>query len=518
MKSMRGLKPALAAMLLLLGLPMPLHAATDVEASSSNDKKSPENNFKPFVLRELRLDGGDFKREEVIHLVQPLLDRLVSLEDIRTLAQGIAEAAQKKGIALPNVTVPDQNFAGGLLRIVVTPGAVQVRIDKNADDSLLRAYGRALSSERPLRLSTLQRYVSLIREMPGFNADIRLVETETGVAMDISGKRDRTALTVSAGNRGLALLGDTNFQADFMARGVATAGDEIGLTYARPLDNDRYSLLGLTYSLPVGTGGARLQGQVTRLRTYPDFYDLMGKATGFGVQINVPLVRSYTQLLVANIGVDGLDSDNALFGFNLLSEKVRAARFTVLYATATGRHEILASAAFSLGLPPLGARTSQPLASDPGFAKVVFRARMESRLTDRLRLRTSALVQASPDRLSGAEQMVLGGDEYGRGYPGSLLGGDSGYAGSAEIAWQPARKAKPGELELYAFVDGGKVRSKGRYAFPGYTQSLSSAGGGVRVLVRPRWSVDVGATARLTRVYGLEQPHWRAAFSTKFTL
>jgi hemolysin activation/secretion protein len=95
--------------------------------------------------------------------------------------------------------------------------------------------------------------------------------------------------------------------------------------------------------------------------------------------------------------------------------------------------------------------------------------------------------------------------------------GDEGAAGSAELAWAAARVLPKvlGGSELYGFVDGGRLRFKGRpdLALPGQTYDLSSAGVGARVAVANHAVFQLeGSRELVSRIPGGGDHDWRVVF------
>ena len=119
---------------------------------------------------------------------------------------------------------------------------------------------------------------------------------------------------------------DGQFQATARGYGLLREGDETQLNAAASVDFDDYIYVGGNHSTPVGREGSRLAGNVGYLRTRSSALGRSGEATSFGMTLTHPLIRGYRRNLVLSLGLDGLDSEDAVFGSLIANEKTRAIR------------------------------------------------------------------------------------------------------------------------------------------------------------------------------------------------
>src|SRR5690606_143821 len=116
-------------------------------------------------------------------------------------------------------------------------------------------------------------------------------------------------------------------------------------------------------------------------------------------------------------------------------------------------------------------------------------------------VRLKAAGQFTSDLLPSSEQFSVGGSEFGRAFEQSIVIGDTGAAGSAELAWRPP--GLPGPIdgsEIYGFADAAQVMQAGRLGWPDRDYDLASAGGGVRLAFGKKGALG------LEGAYGLEDP------------
>jgi hemolysin activation/secretion protein len=224
---------------------------------------------------------------------------------------------------------------------------------------------------------------------------------------------------------------------------------------------------------------------------------LVGEAKSAGLQLTYPLHRSFDRDLYVSAGLDGLDANSAFLGNTFSDDRTRALRLSVLYGVQDQVSRVAVSAAASVGLDALGARTLVPQLTDVDFTKISGRVTFARQLAPTVYVRLGAIGQWSQDRLPAAEQFAFGGSEFGRGFESAALLGDSGYAGSAEVAYRPPSRGAVSGLEIFSFVDAGSTVQLRRAATSRVESDLASAGVGVRASFKDRVLLQLEATTGL---------------------
>lgn len=456
-----------------------------------------------FTLRSVVLEGSSLPPAALEPAWRPFIGQTLDTAGLTRLTDAVAAVYEAHDIAIYTVAVPQQSLAEGVLHVRILEGYVEdVRVsgaESPRHRALVDRYLAKIHAEKPLRRSTLQRYVSLIRDIPGLEAELALKNagTDEGVLLEVALKPHPVQFGLAVNSRGTAYLGRTQVQGDLYLSSLLRQGDRTRLTVALPTDIERFRAFGVEHSQPIGADGLRLTASANYLRTRPAGTPIRGHATSGGLQLSYPLIRSYDHDAFVTIGLDGADTDNAFLGFTFSNERTRALRLAASYSRQTERRLIYGSATFSQGVDGLGARTAPGIA-EVDFRKLNARAGANFAIGDQAALRLAGAAQWARDRLPGVEQFALGGDEFGRAYPAAVIAGDYGYAGSAEAAWRPAalRETLQG-AEIYGFVDGGKVYYRSRLGLPSARASLRSAGFGARAAVGDKAFVQLEAARGL---------------------
>lgn len=457
------------------------------------------------ALRQVVMEGTSLPAAALNAAFAPLVGRPLGQQTIEAAAKAAADLYRRSDVALYTIAAPRQDLTSGVLRLQAIEGYIaQTALQgdvKGRDLKLAAAHAKKLASEKPLKRRTLERRLSLIRDIPGLTVDAKLLPGKApgAVVLVLDLRQQGPTLNLSVNNRGSSILGRTQFQADLDLFSTFRQGDQTRLSLGLPTEVDRFQYYAVQHSQPLGDDGLRLQASGGYFRTRPD-NGTKGKATFGGVQASYPLIRSYEQNLYLTGALDGLDSENAVFGQGVATERTRVARGAAAWSLAKPKRQASASGTVSLGIDGLGARTTAGIA-DADFVKVNLRGGYDQALGERWVLRLKAAGQFTSDLLPSSEQFSVGGSEFGRAFEQSIVIGDLGAAASAELAWRPSGlpKAIAGS-EIYGFADTARVTQTGRLGGPDRDYDLSSVGGGVRLAF--------GKTAGLglEGAYGLEDP------------
>lgn len=473
--------------------------------------------IQPFVLRSVVVDASSLAPGELAAAWRPFVGHLLDTNSLPRITEALEAVYARADIAMYAVTVETQDVANGVLRIRMLEGSVEraeiTAVAGARNRALVQRYVDKIVAERPLRQSTLQRYVSATRDIPGLDSQVRLEtgDADGGMRMKLALRPHPVQLGLAINNQGVAYLGRTQVQADLYLNSVLRQGDQTRLTVAAPWETRLLQSYSVEQVEPIGANGLVATLSANYLRTRPKDTDLLGHATTVGVQLSYPLLRSYDQSLVVSLGADGVNNQNAFLGFTFADDRTRALRATVAYDRQAGRLLLAARGALSLGIDGLGARATERGSGNPDFRKLNGKVGASFGLGERATLRLNAAGQWTSEHLPATEQFALGGAAFGRGYAASVIAGDYGIAGSAELAYLPARM--PAVLrgsESFAFIDGGSIGFKTRSGWAPNHATLASAGIGVRAKVADRAVVQLEAAKPIdNRLLFLGRRSWR---------
>lgn len=440
--------------------------------------------------------------ERVAQAARQFLGRPASRQTLVALAKAISDAYAKSDIALYTVAIPQQDFSTGQVRVLLAEGFVEDIVYPKGASPLIHAYAERMRAEKPLSRRALERYLSLMRDIPGAKIEVALERgiKPGGVKLAITPTRKRFDANFGIDNRTQSGLGSGQLRATAQANSLLCDGDRTDLVLLGATDLKRYQYVGLSHQTPLGSDGLALGLSGSWLRTRLKNLPVTGEAKTAGVSLSYPIIRSYKRNLTVSAGLDGLDSDAALLGAVLSSDHIRAARAAVGYSMIGDRDVLTAGFTVSRGLDILDARGT-PGFTDTVFTKVMARAGYDRMLGKRFVGRLRMTGQYSADRLSGNERLAIGGPDYGRAFDTALLSGDRGVAGSFELGFRPELTRRLKGTEIYGFIDGAKVRINSRAGFAASDYSLASAGGGVRLAYASKASLGLEGARVIDRPF-----------------
>ena len=480
--------------------------------------------IQPFTLTGVRLDGASLPASLANGAFRPFIGQRMDAAGLNRLTQAASNAYAHSDIALYTIVLPNQTFAGGVVRLRAIEGYIAHATVKDAgggagkDVGLARRYLTPVLNEHPLRTSTVQRSILLIRDIPGVMADVQFLKGGPSGAVDlvVALKRKPFQIGIGFNDQGTSELGRDQIEVDLTANSLLRAGDQTRLTIAAPTDVQRFQYYALSHSEVLNDSGLTATASIGYLHTLPESVPIQGTATTAGLALSDPVIRSNKQNLTLTGSVDGVNSDNALFGQRISNDHTRAARVAAAYNRTHGRATFAISATASFGLNGLGAEVTSPLLSDKTFKKLNGRIGLDYQLTKRWVVRLRGTGQLSADRLPAVEQLPLGGQDFGRAFQAATVVGDQGLAGSIEVAYAPT--GLPPLVrgsEVYGFTDRGEVWNHDRVILPASTYALASAGLGARVAVASKSVFQLEAAKGLLDPIPGEGDAWRLTFSVR---
>jgi hemolysin activation/secretion protein len=435
--------------------------------------------------------------EPVADAARAYIGKPASKALLQQLARAMSDAYAKTDVALYTVAIPEQDLSTGTVRVLVAEGFVEDIVWPKEASPLIRAYGERLKAERPLTRRAMERYLSLMRDVPGAKIEVQLLRGRKagGVVLSITPVRKRSDFSVGFDNRGTRDLGRGQFRGEAIGYGLLRDGDRTTLTLLAAEDFKAFRYVSLGHATPLGSDGLTMAMSGAYLQTRPRGSVIRGEAETASLTFSYPLIRGYKRNLSLSLGLDGVNSDAAAFGSVISSDRTRALRGAVGYQRIGPKSVLTAGLTLTRGLDILGARSLIGFA-ETGYSKVNGRFTWDRQIGKRIVGRLRASAQYSEDRLAGAERFAIGGAEAGRAFPQAIVTGDRGYAVLAELALRP-KLPKPVEgSEIYAFVDRAALHVERRLTLAGGDFDLASAGAGVRVAIGRIGSIELeGARA-----------------------
>lgn len=452
-------------------------------------------------------------------IAAPYIGRDVTIADVYTLADQVTAAYRNAGYILVRAIPPAQQITDGRLTIRIVEGFIdqsKVQGDAGGARPLLEAYGRKIASIRPLTAEVLERELLLASDIAGFRVRSVLTPSPTKQgAADLTLIVDRRPIDayLSFDNRGSKYLGPLEVQGGVGFNDVFGTAGRLGINaVVTPNSGPELAYGALSYDQPIGTDGLRFFGSVSFTATKPGdilaTLDTNGQAINSTVSLSYPFIRSRDLNLTGAVSFETSDVRSSNFAVKpLFSDHIRSleARVFANFLDSWGGYTA-ASAWITQGLGIFGATESaSPVKSRANasgeFTRANFEVTHDQPLFANLSVGLAGAAQTSfGDNLLASEQFSLGGNAYSRAYDPSEVTGDSALAGRIELRWDaPNGLPVVTNVQPYAFYEGGNVWLEHPLPAEPPSQSLYSAGLGLRFAVASHFSANVEWAVPLNR-------------------
>ena len=452
-----------------------------------------------FEVKRVAVEGAEyFPAAEVAALFAPLEGRKIVLEELRKAATVLEEKYRAQGFFLTRVFVPPQQVKDGVLTVRVVEGYVS-KVFVEAPDAVTRTQLTKLLQpivgQKPIGLDALERRLLIINDLPGITgAGVLRPGAELGqseLALSVSDRPSSYA--ISFNNGGSNALGPWTFGANAtLNRPFARVGAlDLGLSGAGE-NLKELRALNVRYAEPVGHSGTVVSiGGLVAMAKPGGAVRALGIdsfVTSFALRARHPLIRSRETSLFFDAGLSSNRSRTEAAGVRIILDKTVVAEVALsLQQNGWLGGSTNVTASLFRGLPWLGSMdegASLPSVAnfEPDFTRLAFNAQRVQPLTPRISLQLSTQGQYTGDTLLSGELLSFGGASIGRGYDPSVIAGDRGIGGVAEIRYDVKLPDQPNvnSLQLYGFIDRASVTSLANGALPKTKSTIGSYGVGAR--------------------------------------
>jgi hemolysin activation/secretion protein len=477
------------------------------------------------TIRSIRVVGSTvYSDADLAPLYQGLIGPEVTLQAVYDLAQRMTAKYGRDGYILSRVIVPPQNLsrAGATIKLQVVEGYVDrvvwpEKIRRYRD--FFTDYEAKIVADRPANIRTLERFLLLLGDLPGFKVSTKLEPSKTQLAastlvveitekpLDLLGRWD---------NRGSEARGPYQFLGSATVNNILGAHEAFTATWAGTFQLEELQYVSAAYRQVLTsqglTGFANASYSWGRPGT-PELqlFNYKTRSTVAEAGFYYPLVRSRER----NLTVTGLGflSDNQGVIFDdpgsppSTFDRLRGFRLKVdgdLADPLRGINQF--NITFSQGIEGLGSTDNgQPLASRANgrvdFAKIEGTYSRLQPLVWNFSAFGAVYGQYGFTPLLSPEQCGYGGRFFGRAFDPSQFVADNCILLLGELRYDmPIASNFLSLMQLYAFVDYGNLGNhQPEPLTPGNIQA-GSVGGGVRF----GWPSSI--TADLSVAHAFEDP------------
>ena len=495
------------------------------------------------TLNSLQLEGVTaYNENELAPIYAGQIGQSISLADVYGIASALTTKYRNDGYILTQVVVPPQTIEGGIVKLQVVEGYVDAISVEGADQEsalgLIRQYASHIRTGQALNTSDLERWLLLINDLPGVEARSILSpsKTQPGAAdLRVITQRDPYDALLAIDNYGSRYLGpiqttaagglNSRFGNNELISGQAVIAPD-------PNMGAEMAYFSVGYQQPVGRYGTKVLLNASHSSTEPgydlDQFNVKGRSQLFMAKLRHPVIRSRTENLYAHVLFDWRDVESKNILEPTRRDRIRALR-------AGGRYEFLdtllgvginsVDLELAQGLNLLGSsdegdlRLTRP-AGDPNFTKLSAEMQRLQRVTGNVNLLMALRGQWASDALLSSEEFGVGGINLGRGFDPSEIVGDHGVAGKLEVQWnKPYQWNFVQDYQLFGFYDAGTIWNEDATTSNLKTDTITSAGFGLRMDFQQQTEFDLGVAFPLNRdvqTQGDDDPKAYMNLSRKF--
>lgn len=300
-----------------------------------------------FILSGVVVEGSTvYADSALLPLYEAYLGKEISLRTVYGIARAITAKYRNDGYILSRAVVPPQRIRGGTIIIRVIEGFVDnVIIEGRRRDvrGMIQAYADKITRSRPLQVADLERYLLLIRDLPGIHAEgllrpARNVPGASQLVIQVSYKPVGAAL--GADNRGSRFVGPLQITTSLTENSLLGLSERTGVRFVTTGVNsveERRELahFEVDHAIPVTTEGTLLSVRATRSLSDPGFTlrssNVKNRSTKVTLGLSHPLIRSRSQNLSAAIRMTYQRAKVSLLGAPLSDDRISALRTSMSY-------------------------------------------------------------------------------------------------------------------------------------------------------------------------------------------
>lgn len=468
------------------------------------------------TLESVEVKGATiYSASEIEALYADKLGKQVTLGEVQAIANAITLKYRSAGYVLSQAVLPAQKIDDGHVSIEVVEGFVEnvVVEGEPGKRKLIEQYTSKIEGNRPLNISTMERYLLLVNDLPGISARavLRPSASTLGAAdVIVTVEEDKFEGSIGVDNRGSDFIGPVQFSTVLTGNNLFGLYDRTTFRNVTTSDTNELRFFDLRHEEQIGSEGTKLIGVASFSDTAPgstlDELDVKGESFAFSLGASHPFLRSRNENFTLRGNFDYRDTTTDILGLEFSDDKVRAMRVGVEYDRGDSWKGVnLINVELSQGLDFWNATGPGIMRSradgEADFTKMNMDVSRLQTINDNWSVMTSATGQYSWDPLLSSEEFTLGGVAFGQAYDPSELAGDHGVAARIELRYgRYVGMQYFDAYQLYSYYDLGAVwQEESAITTSSDRESLASAGVGMRFNLTDTVSGDTQVGFPLTR-------------------
>lgn len=483
--------------------PDPIRETAPITVPQSPAQEAPQGAESViFRLENITFEGAEvYDSARLKSLYVQDLGQDIPLTRIYDIAQEVTRLYRGDGYILSQAIIPQQSIENGAVVIKIIEGFIDQVYVEGAEGTLLQKrmarMAQRLTEQRPLTNEFMEQQLLLINDIAGAS-----VRTVIAPSPTVLGAADLTIIadgkpyqaSLSADNLGSRFIGPLQFSIANRFSNIMGLAEQTSLQYVTSPEDDEMHYVSAGISAPINNYGTTFSLTGTYSDTEPGFtldeFNVDGYSRSFRARLQHPVMRS--RLHNMNVSAEASLSKSITKSDiePTRRDRIRALTLGIHYDQLDYAWNVAASSLdlqFSKGFDIIGASTKgdanlSRANGEPEFFKANLEAQRQQQLYRNFWLNTSVSAQWAAEAQLSGQEFGVGGRDFGRGYDSSEITGDDGVAAKAELTWRNPIDIDIDDVsyDVFGFYDFGKVWNQDENATLLKTNSLASAGFGVR--------------------------------------
>ncbi|NDC40360.1 MAG: ShlB/FhaC/HecB family hemolysin secretion/activation protein, partial [Chitinophagia bacterium] len=403
------------------------------------------------LIKSVKFTGNTvISSEELTTVIQPLIGKNQSLDDLRAMAQVVNDYYHEKGYYFARTIIPVQEFSDGVLTLSIQEGRYG-NVEFRGEDYIAKGSAPYLSDLKRgdvIDLAKLESALLRLDDVPGVSIFPVITEgTESGTAdITLTSRIDlKSGGEIEFDNNGSRYTGPYRISARWYNNHNLTFGDNIELN---AIASDANLWLGsFNYNIPIGGSGlvGQLRYSYTSYELGKDYAPLgaTGNAHVWSGNLGYNFIRSQKTNLHLSVSYQHKDLNDHYAQAGVDQHKTSDSFPVTLHFD---RRDTFLSGGILFGLitwtPGTLNLTGSQLTNDQGtaqsngyFNKLNLDIVRIQTLADNISLYLRYSQQFSDKNLDSSERMNMGGADGVRAYPIGEGTGDEGWLGQVELRY-----------------------------------------------------------------------------------
>lgn len=470
-----------------------------------------------FMLEKINFSGNKvYSTEDLLPLYQHMMHKEITLLDLQALAQAIEKHYLENGYILTRVFIPPQEIdKSGVVKMDIVEGFIDKYLIDGPTKGVTTAIEQYLSEvlkDKPLKLTTLERALLLINDLPGIEAKAVLtpsVETQGASTVVVLINEHLWDGYATWDNRGTKYLGPQEFSVSGSLNNIFNAPGQSTINAKSGSETREFTSYQLAYQAYIAPSGATVNSSFTQNRTHPGndlaILDIDGISTSVAFVYSYPIIRTRRMNFSMSLDYDYLDSRTDILSQLFTLDRLDSLRGGLNFDVQDAWQGVnIINGQLSKGFQLFsGAPQPELLRSRFGGRKDYTKATLSYTRIQYFNNPTSLMVsmnsQYAFDELLSPEQIGYGGPVYGSAYDPSEIVGDNGYTGKGELRYDSMfRNDLFRSLQYFTSYDWGVLWDRSDIGGTA-KQSGTSAAAGVRLSLGPRVNGEIEIAKPLTK-------------------